>query len=171
MRTLALAGLLAAVLIGSFFLTSRLIDTGPSSSISDDRPDAERLASGNIFNRSDLIEAAIAVGLHSSSSMKGKVETVSRLNDHEVRINGWVADPDGDATPLTVLVFAKGHMAARIQTRGERSDVTRVHGLAFGAEKNVGFEVNFACPTGDNAVVVGLGQDKQYLYLPSPKCP
>ena len=152
-------------------MTSRLIDSGSSSNISDHRPYAERLASRNIFNRSDLIEAAIAVGLYSSSSMKGNVDTVSRLNDREVTMKGWVADPNGDASPLTVLVFAKGHMAARIQTRGERSDVTRLHGLAFGAEKNVGFEVNFACPTGDNAVVVGLGQDKQYLYVPSPKCP
>jgi hypothetical protein len=171
MRTLALAGLLAGVLIGSFFLTSRLIDTGPSSNISDNRSDAERLATRNIFDRSDLIEAAIAVGLHSSSIMKGKVETVSRLNDPEVKIKGWVADPDGDATPLTVLVFLGGRTAASVQTRGERSDVTQLHSLAFGAEKNVGFEAIFACPTGDHAVIVGLGQDKQYLYLSSPECP
>ena len=171
MRTLALAGLLAGVLIGSFFLTLWLIDTGPSWNMSDDRRDAERLASRNIFDRSDLIEAAVAVGLHSSSSMKGMVETVSRLNDREVTIKGWVADRDGDATPLSVLVFVGGRTAASVQTRGERSDVTNLHSLAFGAEKNVGFEATFACPTGDHAVVVGLGQDKQYFYLSSPDCP
>ena len=117
MRTLALADLLAVVLISSFFLTSWLIDTG-STNISDDRPDAERLASRNVFSRSDLVEAAIAVGLHSSSSMKGKVDEVSRLNDREVTMKGWVADPNGDETPLTVLVFVGGRTAARVQTRG-----------------------------------------------------
>jgi hypothetical protein len=57
------------------------------------------------------------------------------------------------------------------QTRGERPDVTKAMGLAFGAERNVGFEVNFGCRTGDHPIVIGLGSDKQYLSLSSAQCP
>ena len=171
MRKVALIAMLVGVLIGSFSLTLWLLNTGTSPNTTDHRSDAELLASSNVSSRSDLIEAAVAVGLHSSTAMKGNVDSVSRLNDREVTFKGWLADPGSDATPLTLLIFVAGKNAAVIQTHGERSDVTKEFGLAFGAEQNVSFEVSFVCPTGDHPFLVGLGQDKQYFYLTSPQCP
>jgi hypothetical protein len=171
MRKIGLIAVLVGVLIGSFFLTSWLINTGTSPKTTDHRSDAELLASRSISSRSDLIEAAVAVGLHSSTAMKGNVDSVSRLNDRDVTFKGWLADPGGDATPLTLLIFVAGKNAAVIQTHGERPDVTKELGLGSGTEQNVAFEVSFVCPRGDYPILVGLGQDKQYFYLTSPQCP
>src|SRR5260370_38939489 len=132
MRKIGLVGILLATLIGSFFATVWLADTGtPPNPVDDDRSDAERLASRNIFNRADLIEAAVWPGLHSSDSMKGVMDEISRINDGDITVRGWLADPGGDAAPLTVVVFAAGKKAATAQTSGERPDVTKTLGLAF----------------------------------------
>jgi hypothetical protein len=170
MRKVGLIGILAGLLIGSFFLTLWLTDSGTSPK-TDDRSDAERLASRNISSRPDLIDAAIGAGLQSSTAMKGNVDSMSRVSDGEVAIGGWLADPGGDATPLTLLIFVAGKKAAATQTRDERPDVTKLLGLAFGAEKNVAFKATFPCLAGDQPVIAGLGSDKQYLYVSSPPCP
>jgi hypothetical protein len=170
MRKIALIGMMLVMLGGSFFATLWLTDTGTSPTAADGRSDAERLASQRIFNRSDLIQAAVAAGLHSSTGMKGNVDSMRRVNDREVAITGWLAAPEGDATPLTLLIFVDGKKTAAAQTRGERSDVTKLLGLAFGAERDVAFEVSFVCPTGSKPVLIGLGPGKQYFYLSSPQC-
>ena len=103
--------------------------------------------------------------------MNGSVDGISRINDREVKISGWLADPDGDATPLSIMVFVSGPVAATTRTQGERPDVTHHMALSFGAEKNVAFEVSFGCPIGSQPVVVGLGTNKTYFPLPSPPCP
>ena len=54
MRKMGLIGMLLVVLVGSFFATLWLIDSG----VKDERSGAEQLANSNIFNRSNLIEAA-----------------------------------------------------------------------------------------------------------------
>jgi hypothetical protein len=84
MRKIALLGVLLGALISSFLMTQWLTETAPNAT--DDRTDAERLASRNISNRSDLIEAAIGAGLHSSTAMKANVESMSRVNDGEVAV-------------------------------------------------------------------------------------
>jgi hypothetical protein len=86
-------------------------------------------------------------------------------------MRGWLADPGGDATPITLIIFVAGKKVAVTQTRGERPDVTKAQGLALGAEQNVAFEVSFGCRTGDQPMLVGLGLDKQYFSLSSPQCP
>jgi hypothetical protein len=171
MRKAGVIGILLVVFLGSFFATLWFTGTGPPPSTTDPRSFAEQLASRSIFSRSDLIEAAVAIGLHSSPRMKGSGDSITRINDREVTIKGWLADPDGDATALNVLVFVAGKYMATTQTRGERPDVTKLLGLAFGAERNVAFEVSFACRTDDKPIIVSLGLDKQYLYLSSPQCP
>jgi hypothetical protein len=171
MRKKVLLGLSLVVLFGCFFTTLWLTGTATPPSTTDERSGAEQLASRSISNRSDLIEAAVAAGLHLSTQMKGNIDSTTRVNDREVTIKGWFADPEGDATPLTVLVFVDGKNMAMTQTRGERPDVTKALGLAFGAERNVGFEVSFGCRTGAQPFIVGLGSDKQYLSLSSAQCP
>jgi hypothetical protein len=170
MRKIGLMGISLVVLIGSFIATLWLTGTGTVPNTTDHRSDPERLASRNIFNRSDLAEAANDAGLRSSSRMRGSVESMNRVNDSDVIARGWLADPEGDATSLTLLIFVAGKKAAATQTRGERPDVTKALGLAFGAELNVAFEISFGCTPGDQPIIVGLGSDKQYFLLPSPPC-
>jgi hypothetical protein len=43
----------------------------------------------------------------------------------EVAAHGWLADSGADATPLKLLVFVDGKLAAATETQGERADVTR----------------------------------------------
>jgi hypothetical protein len=150
--------------------TSYKRDAQPPSS-STGRPPNEAMASYKISNRTELIEAAAALGLHASSRMKGNIDAINRINDREVTIAGWVADLEGDDTPLNVLVFVNGAMVGAARTQGERPDVTTAHDLAFGAEKNVALQAMFACRSGDQPIVVGVGVDEDYLLLTSPRCP
>jgi hypothetical protein len=84
---------------------------------------------------------------------------------------GWLADREGDATPLNILVFIGGSIAATAQTKGERPDVTRGVGLGFGAETNVAFSFKFNCGSGVQPIVAGVGAKGQYIPLQSMKCP
>jgi hypothetical protein len=157
------------MLVGSFALTLWLTSSQPPSS-SPDLPPSEALATYKISNRTELIEAAVALGLHASTRVKGSIDAIKRSND-QVTIAGWMADPQGGDTPLNVLVFVEGIMVRSERTRGERPDVTQELGLAFGAEKNVGLQVTFACQSGGQPMLVGVGVDKDYFLFSSPRCP
>jgi hypothetical protein len=150
----------AALLFGSFFITLWLTE-----------PDTERLAAQRILNYSDLPKAAHNVGVRFSKQMIGAIDVISRINEREVNIAGWLADLQGNSTPLNLLVFIDGSMVAATQTKGERPDVTDAIHLGSGAEKNVAFSLNFNCRPGDQPVVVGVGERKQYIPLQSKKCP
>jgi len=152
-------------LLGSFFLTLWL--TEPE----DLRSDMERLAAREVLNYPGLAEAADAAGLRLSQRMKGNIDLVSRTNNLDVTMAGWLADLEGDGTPLDVVVFVAGVMVARTATKGERPDVTQAFGLGLGAEKNVYFQVSFRCGPGEPPVVAGLGRARQYLPLVSRPCP
>jgi len=172
MRPAAYIGMLAVVLVGSFVLTLWLVGKEATSpGPTDSRSYSERLASQQLSNYGDLSRLTDTLGMKRSSQMKGNVDAIRRTNDHEVMMLGWFADPDGDATPLTIAVFVSGSIAATAQTKGERPDVTQLLGLSFGAEKNVRFDVLFTCSKGHQPVVVVLGSNKMYLPLISPPCP
>ena len=64
---------------------------------------------------------------------------MARVNDGEVHMEGWLADPQGSSTPLNVLVFMGGSMVATAQTKGERPDVTSAIHLGLGAKENTLF--------------------------------
>jgi hypothetical protein len=171
MRHIIFVSSAAAALIGSFALTLWLTRSQPPSS-STGRPPNEALATYNISNRSELIEAAVALGLHASTRVKGSIEAIKRVNDQEVTIEGWMADPQGGDTPLNVLVFVDGAFVGAARTHDERPDVTTELGLAFGAEKNVTFQVTIACRSGGEPIVVGVGVDADYFLFKSPsQCP
>lgn len=165
--------LLAVALFGSFFITLWL--TGPATvgtpSITDDRSDVERLAARRISNAADLLIAAKDIGLYPSVRMGGNIDVLRRISEGVVSMTGWVADTRGDATPLDILVFVGGAVAAKTQTKGERPDVTEAVHLDFGAEKNVGFSVSFSCQPGEQPVTVGIGTASQYIPLTSGRCP
>jgi hypothetical protein len=170
MRRLIFVGILAVVLLGSFFLTLWLTDISPLKS-KDTRSATEQLADRKVSDYSELSRVAWDIGLTLSRRIRGVFEGATRSNERDVRYWGWLADPDGDATPLNIVVFVAGRAVAAAQTKGERADVTGSLGLAFGAEKNVVFEVTFNCPAGEVPVIVGLGTGKQYFPFPARPCP
>lgn len=151
------------VLFGSFFMTLWL--TEPSA--------YTRLTGQRISSYSDLPKAAENVGLRLSSDeqMGGVIDVLKRINEREVNMLGWLADKQGNTAPLNLLVFIDGSMVAAAQTKGERPDVTNALRLSSGAEKNVAFSLNFNCRPGDQPVVVGIGERKQYFPLPTKECP
>jgi hypothetical protein len=167
MRRLIFVGILAVVLLGSFFLTLWVTDIGPQ----DTRSDAERLADRRVSDYSELISVASDIGLTLSRRIRGAFEGATRSSERDVRYWGWLANLDGDATPLNIVVFVAGRAVATAQTKGERADVTRSLGLAFGSERNVVFEVTFSCPASEVPVIVGLGTGKQYFAFPARPCP
>jgi hypothetical protein len=168
-----IAVLLAAALCGSFFITLWLTEpaTVSTASITDDRSDVERLAARRISNDVDLLTAAKDIGLYPSVRMRGNIDVLRRMSEGVVSMTGWAADTRGDATPLDILVFVGGAVAAKTQTKGERPDVTEAIHLGFGAEKNVSFSVSFSCRTGEQPVTVSMGTARQYIPLTSGPCP
>jgi hypothetical protein len=77
--------------------------------------------------------------------MAAHIDGMSRINDRELAAHGWLADPGGDATPLKLLVFVAGKLAA-----GRTARRTRALALMQGAEKNVSFRANFGCSPASN---------------------
>ena len=149
-----------AVLCGSFFITLRLIE-----------PEAppQRLEDQRISYYSDLPTASQNAGLRYSEQMKWSVDEFSRLNEHEVKVGGWVADPLGDSTPSKMFVFLNGSMVASGQTSGERPDLMRAFHLSH--DENLVFSLAFNCRPGDKPVVLGVGGRKQYVLLQTNTCP
>jgi hypothetical protein len=171
-RRTAIIGFLAAVLIGNLVLMlSQPRTTNALSDPTDKRPAADRLASRKVSNNLELTEAAAASGLRLSRHLVGIVDRLTRIDERDVTMAGWLADPYGDATPLNVLVFVAGEMVGTARTQGERPDVTENVGLGFGAEKNVSFRVRFGCRTGEQPMVAGLGPKERYVPMVSPSCP
>src|SRR3954471_19615087 len=110
MRRLVYIGLLVAALLGSFFLTLWRLDDGRGNAVdsADARSDSERLASQRVTDYSELRRAAAKAGLRFSTDMIGTFEGYSRISERDVVASGWLADPEGDAKPLRVMVFVGG---------------------------------------------------------------
>jgi len=167
--------ILAAAFFGSFFATLWLTEPSQNPAkppaAADSRPIPEQFAGRHVANRADLTAAAQQVGLRPSTTMRGALDSVTRVAGGDAVISGWFADPQGDATPLNVLVFAGGSLAASSKTSGERPDVTQALGLSFGSEKNVKMAVQFHCTAGDMPLVMSVSAGNQYLVLESKPCP
>src|SRR5262245_47266916 len=98
MRRVARLMLLVAVALCSFGLTlwATAPTTAPSGS-GDFHSDVERIASYGISSQTALIEAALSIGYSRSRQMAANVDGMNRINDREVAVQGWLADPGGDA--------------------------------------------------------------------------
>ena len=103
--------------------------------------------------------------------MEGSIDAMTRINDREVAVRGWLVDPNGDGTPLKLLVFVAGKFVVATETQGERPDVTRALALTLGAEKNVSVQVSASCAPGQQPIMVGLGTGTQYVHIRSAPCP
>jgi hypothetical protein len=168
----AIIGFLAAVLVGNLVLMlSQPRTTHALPDPADKRPGVVRLANRKVSSYPELTEAAAAAGLRLSRRFVATVDMIFRIDEQHVTMGGWLADTDGDGTPLDVVVFVAGTVVAAAPTQGERPDVTEKVRLGFGAEKNVAFRVNFLCRAGDQPVVAGLGPKERYVPVRSPPCP
>jgi hypothetical protein len=161
---------LSAVFFGSLFITLWLTEPEVPSA-ADNRSDAERLAGYPISGSSDLAKSAQNANLILSRRLLGNVDAIRRIDEREVELAGWAADRQGDSTPLEVLIFVGGRLAATTHTKGERADITAAIHLGFGARSNVALTASFTCRAGDQPVVVVLGKEKQYVPLQSAPCP
>jgi len=162
-----------AVVLAFFLLTLWIIE--PHRAERNDNmvaADIGPLAAQLVATDEDLRRAARDAGLQRSFYMKGHIDTINRVNDRDIAISGGLADPEyGDGTPLRIIVFVGGPASGDTETKGDRPDVTHALGLDFGSEKNVAFQLSFACQPGDRPVVVGLGARRQYLPLSIDPCP
>jgi hypothetical protein len=172
-RPVILAAAAVAVLGVSFLLTLWVTrpDVFAACSAGQLRSDAERMAGCPVFSYPDLGSLAEDIGLHRSHRLKGTIDGLSRTGTRSVHMAGWLADPEGDGTPLEVLVFDRGKLVARGRTSGTRADVARAVNLSDEAARNVVLSFDFPCDPGDGPVVVGLGSEHEYLALPAGRCP
>jgi hypothetical protein len=150
----------AVVLCGSFFSTLWL--TEPEAA-------PQRLEDQRISHYNDLPTASQNAGLRYSKEMQWRVDEFSRINEREVKVGGWVADPLGDSTPSKMFVFLNGSMVASAQTSGKRPHLMRA--LHLGHDENLAFSLAFNCRPGDRPVVLGVGGRKQYVLLVTETCP
>jgi hypothetical protein len=166
--------LCATALLGSFFITLWLTEpqsSAPPAAPRDPSAAAEDLGRQRVASLADLANAARAAGLHVSKRLQGNVDAIARASERDVTLVGWLADPDGDSTPLSVSVFVGGKRAGATLTKGQRPDVTQGLHLAFGAEQNVAFTLTTPCASGEQPIVVGIGIENQYRGLETGRCP
>jgi hypothetical protein len=168
-RLLKIAGG-ALVMIAAFFTTLWLTEPTPNEATSEPRLTSsgsgiEKLAGMHVSNLEELTTSAAKAGLRPARSFTGSVDALTRANEQEVTAAGWLADPQGDGDPSTVLVFVGGKSVARGKTSSERPDVAAALGLSFGAEKNVMFGLTFRCRAGEQPILVGIGPKRQYRSL------
>jgi hypothetical protein len=166
LRRVAYLAFLLVVLFGSFFVTLWLTEPQVTP---DNRSRADRLAAYPISNSSDLAKSAYQADLIPSQRLSGHVEAIRRIDEQKVDLIGWAAD--GHGTALEVLIFVGGHLAATTHTAGERPDVTAALRVGFAAQTNVALSANLTCRTGQQPVVVVLGNEKEYIHLQSAPCP
>ncbi|MFL6797322.1 MAG: hypothetical protein ACJ8F3_07910, partial [Xanthobacteraceae bacterium] len=94
-RSAAFMVVSVAVLAGSFFFTLWITKPTPSgSAINDTAPADERaLAGQQVATYGELRRAAERVGLRYSTFMHGTIDAITRTNDREVLMYGWLTDP------------------------------------------------------------------------------
>jgi len=168
-RLLQIAGG-ALIVMGSFFATLWLTEPTPKEGASESRAastgsEIEKLAGMHVSNLEELTKSAADAGLLPARSLTGSVDALKRADEQQVTAAGWLADPQGDGDPLTLIIFVGGKAVARGKTSSERPDVTEALGLAFGAEKNVMFGLTFRCRAGEQPIIVGVGPKRQYRPL------
>jgi hypothetical protein len=165
----AAAGVLGASFVLTWWITAP--DVFAACSAGGLRSDAQRMAACPVASYSDLAKLAQDMGLRHSLRLKGAIDAMDRIDERTVRMGGWLADVQGDGTPLDVLVFSRGKVVGWALTKGARDDVARAANLSGEAAQNVVVSLDFACERSDAPVVVGVGRGRDYLALPVQRCP
>jgi hypothetical protein len=168
----AIIGFLVAVVVGNLvLLLSQPRTTRARPDPNDKRPAVERLASRAVGSYSELPEAAAAAGLRLGRRFTYSVDNIVRVDAQRVTMDGWLADTDGDGTPLDVLIFVGAAVVGAVATKGEVPGVAKDYRFGLGAEKNIAFQSTFPCRSGEQPVVAGVGPKERYVPMRSPPCP
>lgn|SRR5262245_25771182 len=167
MRTFYLGVLGAGVLVGSFLITLWLTEPTTPPDIKPAPPSikSDIFAAYLVRDERTLPAAANAAGLKPSDKLKGVVDTVTRLDSAQVRIDGWAVDLHGENGPIAVVVFADGENVLKAYTKGPRPDVADALKLSQDAASNVAFEGLLACKPGKPLFVVAVTQTDLYAAL------
>jgi activator of HSP90 ATPase len=159
----------AAILIASFGFTYWLTEP--------DSPEAAKIksfAASTISDEVTLRAAAAAAGLVNSTSIKGNVDELRRIDANKVRIVGWTAETSSlmpKASPITVMGFSAGKNVFTVETIGERRDVTVAQKLTNEAAKNVVFSSSLTCSTQEKLLIVSAALSGTYAILDIFNCP
>jgi hypothetical protein len=139
----------ASVLVGSSLITLWLTTptTLPDSNPAPWSIKSDVFAAYLVPDESMLSAAASAAVLQPSDKLKGFVDAVTRLDNTQVKIQGWAADLLGKE-PILVLVFANGEIVLKTQTKGPRLDVADAFNLSKDAATNAAFEGLLSCNPG-----------------------
>jgi len=150
----------AGVLIGSFLLTLWITAPATPPDIKSEplTVNAEIFATYLVPDEDMLPAAASAAGLQHSAKLKGFIDSVTRLNNDQVKILGWAFDELGEGDPITILVFAQGKNVFQTQTKGTRLDVAGAWKLSSAAAANVAFAGLLRCLPRQQLLVVAVTQ-------------
>lgn len=110
-----------AVLVASFWLTLKIIDSFPSP------------------QQSDLALAMAAKGYTMSDAIVGSVDLIGRDSSGRLQLAGWAFDKE-TAQPVTVMVLVGPTLQQIAVTNGARPDVTIALKESAERSKNVAFE-------------------------------
>ena len=159
----------ALVLILSFAITLWLTEPEvPSGDM------IKSLAAAAVNDEASLNVAARTAGLQYSSFVKGSVDGLVREANH-VSINGWAVETVAAITargaPITVMAFSGGRRIFSVETKGERPDITSGFNLSEETAKNVAYEGQLECSTGQKLLIVGATLSGTYALLDTKSCP
>jgi hypothetical protein len=144
-----------AVLVGSFWLTLKIID-GPQ------------------FANPDFDLAMAADGVTMSDAIVGSVDVIQRDPSGRLQLAGWAFDKEL-AQPVSVLVLVGGKFQQIAVTNGPRLDVTASLKQSPARTKNIAFTglTNQPVDCGPHTIV-GVNQNKHLSILASnlmvPRC-
>ena len=129
------------------------------------------LASATVSDATGLMAAVQTAGLRGTPEVKGEIESITRIDNERVRIKGWAVDKTGSSSQLTIIAFAGGTHVLTTVTDGPRRDIAQMLALSDARARNVSFEANFACRSGQNLLVVAVSYDHTYSQFRSLSCP
>ena len=90
-------------------------------------------------------KASVATNRHNPV---GKVESITVLAGHKVRLVGWAIDPDARSRPLLIAVHVDGTAKGRFGAGVTRTDIAKIH--KSGTKQ--GFSITLTLPAGKHAV-------------------
>jgi hypothetical protein len=129
------------------------------------------LASATVSDATSLMAAVQTAGLRGTPDVKGEIERIRRIDNERVTIKGWAADKTGSSPQLAIVAFAGGTHVLTTMTNGSGRDIAQIFDLSGAKARNVPFEADFTCSSGQKLLVVAVSSDSTYSQFRSLACP
>lgn len=134
-------------------------------------PGAAILASATVSDATSLMAAVQTAGLRGTPDVKGEIERIRRIDNERVTIKGWAADKSGASPQLAIVAFAGGTHVLTTMTNGPGNDIAQIFDLSGARARNVPFEADFTCNSGQKLLIVAVSSDRTYSQFRSLACP